>query len=120
MTYRCDHILGDIEHWREDYYIMLTTADGRQGRLATGSIKKARDWVRQYEGSVAVTFIRMRGSEGYEPLKMQEVWGCRDGRCRNLTCRIADDHVDYDNYTKMAPLTMYDGQHQRRNTEAWL
>lgn len=119
--YRCEHILGDIEHTREDYYAMLTTADGRQGRMASGDIEKIRQWIRQYEGSIAIIFIRRRTSEGgMKPLKMQGVWICKMGRCINITCCICDDHVDYDNYNRTVSIAIFDGQHQRRNTEVWL
>lgn len=119
MTYRCDHILGDIEHWHEDYYIMLTTADGKQGRLSTGSVEKMKQWIRRFEGSVAYIFIRTRTTDGYVP-KMQGVWSCKKGQCRNLTCHICGDHVDYDDCNKTVGIEVFDGQHQRRNTEAWL
>ena len=118
--YRCEHILGDIEHLTEDYYAMLTTADGRQGRMASNSIMRIRQWVRQYEGSEAVIFIRRRTSEGIKPLVMQGVWTCKKGMCRDITCRICNDHVDYDRYRKTVSISIFDGQHQRRNTEAWL
>lgn len=118
--YRCEHILGDIEHLTEDYYAMLTTADGRQGRMASNSIMRIRQWVRQYEGSEAVIFIRRRTSEGIKPLRMQGVWICKMGRCIDITCRICDDHVDYDHYNRTVSIDIFDGQHQRRNTEVWL
>lgn len=118
--YRCEHILGDIEHLTEDYYAMLTTADGRQGRMASNNIMKIRQWVRQYEGSEVVIFIRRRTSEGIKPLVMQGVWTCKNGMCRNITCAIRDDCVAYDNYNKIVNIDIFDGQHQRRNTEVWL
>lgn len=115
--YRCEHILHNIDHSIEDYYVMLTTADGKEGRLATGNVTKMKKWIRQFEGCTAVVFIRTR-ADGWKPVKMQGVFTGRNGQCRNLTRVLYSDHVHYED--KIAWMVMFDGQHHKKNTEAWL
>ena len=118
------HTIGSIDHRCEDYYAMLTTKYGEQGRMTAGNFEKIKKWIRQFEGCRAIIFIRVRTSDdGYNPSKMQGAYGCIRGVCRNLTMGIHSDYVEYVNQhgqKDVAEIGMFDGQHQIENTEVWI